>query len=247
MMPLTMNDDEFRLHPIQWDRQKVGRFWSYVAGNSALEANYFGHVVGRSVIRVVRRHVALRGRVVDYGCGSGMFMAHLFAAGVACEGVEFSTATSGALRERFAAQPLFSGVTVAEKLPTPLASDGADVVFFLETLEHLLPDEIKTAVGELHRLLKPGGHVVLTTPHAEDLYRNAVLCPDCGGVFHRWQHLSSFTQDGLRRLMEAASFQTVVCVTTQFSADSPLVRWLVIAAKRALGKPLPSLLYIGRK
>ena len=45
---------------------------------------------------------------------------------------------------------------------------------------------------EVRRVLRPGGHVIMTTPHREDMGKNEVLCPNCRCVFHRMQHLRSF-------------------------------------------------------
>jgi SAM-dependent methyltransferase len=55
-----------------------------------------------------------------------------------------------------------------ESMPAPYAEASMDVVLFCELLEHLLlsPD---FAVSEIRRVLRKGGHVVLTTPNAARL------------------------------------------------------------------------------
>ncbi len=44
----------------------------------------------------------------------------------------------------------------------PLEADFADVVFCSEVLEHV--EQYKTALSEMHRVLKNGGHLILTVP-----------------------------------------------------------------------------------
>jgi hypothetical protein len=46
----------------------------------------------------------------------------------------------------------------------PYADDSFDVVLFCEIIEHLLSDPVH-ALLEIRRVLKPGGHLVLTTPN----------------------------------------------------------------------------------
>lgn len=56
----------------------------------------------------------------------------------------------------------------ADEFPYP---DGAfDVVIFSELIEHLSLNPVWT-LSEIHRVLKPGGHVLITTPNALSLER----------------------------------------------------------------------------
>jgi SAM-dependent methyltransferase len=56
--------------------------------------------------------------------------------------------------------------TVIER--AELADDAFDVAYSLSVLEHLPPDELATAMKEVHRVLRPGGHFVMTV----DLFLN---------------------------------------------------------------------------
>lgn len=52
----------------------------------------------------------------------------------------------------------------AESLP--FASESFDYVTCCEVLEHIAPDSRSSAFREIHRVLRPGGQLVLTVPHA---------------------------------------------------------------------------------
>ena len=43
-----------------------------------------------------------------------------------------------------------------------LADDAFDVAYSISVLEHLPPDELVTTMKEVHRVLRPGGHFVMT-------------------------------------------------------------------------------------
>ena len=51
----------------------------------------------------------------------------------------------------------------------------------------------------------------MTTPSNEDLEAGTVGCPACGCLFHRMQHIRSFTAETLTRMVEEAGFAPVVC------------------------------------
>jgi 2-polyprenyl-3-methyl-5-hydroxy-6-metoxy-1,4-benzoquinol methylase len=234
-------------HEIVWTVEKSANFWAYIAENASLENTYFGKHAGKSVIETVRQYIPIRGRVIDYGCGPGLFMEHLIADGIACEGVDFSKESLNIVNRRFQGNQLFRGTVHVEELPTSIETTSADVIFFLETIEHLLPDQIQPTLRELARIARPGAYIVVTTPHNEDLAKAKVLCPDCGCVFHRWQHISSFTVASLMGLMTSYGFEEVVCKPTLFCQYSKPLRWMLIASQRLLGRPLPNMIYIGKK
>lgn len=94
-----------------------------------------------------------------------------------------------------------------EALPTILehsevAAESIDVVIFLHVIEHL-PDPLAT-LKAVHRVLKPGGHVVIETPRYDSLMfrmlRHRERSLSCDG------HIYFFTTDTLRRLYQAAGF-----------------------------------------
>lgn len=49
-----------------------------------------------------------------------------------------------------------------------LQAERFDAVFCISAIEHLAPHHIARALGELHRVLRPGGALMLTTDYYED-------------------------------------------------------------------------------
>jgi len=130
----------------------------------------------------------------------------------------------------------------AQALPYPDAS--FDVVFLVEVIEHLLDDQIAPVLAEVRRLLATGGAVVVTAPNAEDLSAESVRCPDCGGVFHQFQHLRSLDPQSIAELFESHGFRTEKAEGVYWG----LTPWAVIRTwLRNPGRlPRPHLLYVGR-
>ncbi len=101
----------------------------------------------------------LRGRrVLDAGCGTGWFSAAAVHRG--------GKVTSLDLGEKLlakVAQKCESERKVGSVLEMPFGDDVFDFVISSEVIEHV-PDPVK-AIREMHRVLKPGGTLVLTTPN----------------------------------------------------------------------------------
>ena len=127
------------------------------------------------------------------------------------------------------------------------------MVFFLETVEHLPDTKLLPTLGEIRRILKTDGVLICSTRNEENLLKNKVLCPDCGCVFHRMQHVRSFSAEILTKSMEGCGFKTIYC-NGVFLFD--FLDGLYFSMKRLmrkcrdllLGDPAgPNLIYIGRK
>ncbi len=87
----------------------------------------------------------------------------------------------------------------------PFADASFDIVFASEVLEHLNDEQLASGIQEIHRVLKPNGLFIGTTPFEEDLKVSIVVCPHCGDIFHRWGHLQSFSLSRLKNCIENAA------------------------------------------
>ena len=110
--------------------------------------------------------VAVGGRWLDAGCGSGYFSRLLAARGGKVMGVDASMPMIGAAR-RHAAQtaslkaPQFEAVSSVERLP--FAAATFDGCICLSVIEYV--DNPRDCLHELARVLVPGGVLVLSLPH----------------------------------------------------------------------------------
>ena len=228
-------------HDVEWTPEKVGRLWGFYGSSAAHAGLYFSAHSGAAIVDRVEREVGLAGqRLLDFGCGRGDLLAHLYARGIAAAGLEFDEASAAQSAGRFAGNALFQGVTVASTLPSSLPAGAFDRIFLVEVVEHLLDEQVAPTFAEIQRLLAPGGRVVATAPNAENLGAAQTRCPDCGGTFHMWQHQRSLDPGSLAALFEGAGFRTVSAEPVLWGR-APRLRRL-----RRLGTPYtPHLLYVG--
>jgi len=239
-------------HPIEWTPERIERFWNFYSANAAAQGNYFSKQFGGAILALVRGRVRLKGPVVDLGCGPGYFLEHLLRHGLACKAIDSSAEAVALVQARLQGRPGFLGASVGRLDRIPLTDGEAGAVFLIEVMEHLTPDQTVVTYAEISRILRPGGHLIITVPNAEDLEANSVACPECGCVFHRMQHLQRFTAESLAQRMTAAGFTVAFSrgvALKHFTGGRPAraVGVLRQMARRLQGRPSPNLVAVASR
>jgi SAM-dependent methyltransferase len=157
-------------------------------------------------------------RILDVGCGDG------FATGVAASrlpghcfaGLDWSAPSLRLARDRGLAV-LRAGLDTR----LPIRSASVDVVIMSEVIEHLVDTD--TAIEEAHRVLRPGGSLLLSTPNLAAWYNRGLLAIGVQPVFSEVSlrsvfgrpgsqvagHLHMFTKRALVEFLAAYGLQTV--------------------------------------
>lgn len=120
-----------------------------------------------------QRHVAaydhgaarVSGTILDAGCGEGYGLAIVHAAGArGVIGVEVDPVTADHARARYGHDGIAEvDVVEADLGDLPLVDDTLDAAVCLQVIEHL--QEPAIALSELHRVVRSGGLVVVSTPN----------------------------------------------------------------------------------
>ena len=232
-------------HDINWSRNSIDRLWNYYASNPSYRHQYFGLQHAKDIVTEASKqiHFGNISCVLDYGCGQGHLLAELIKQrhpGQFFHGLDFS-ATS-ILEAQILLDKLnnFCQLQHINTLPSPYSDNSIDLIFATEVIEHLTDDQLIDMLADIRRILKPNGFLFLSTPNNEDLEANKTICPDCGCVFHRWQHLRQWTAESLSEQMRFAGLKNKSIREVSFAP-----RW-----RRALSflKPVHAntLIYVGQ-
>lgn len=99
--------------------------------------------------------------------------------------------------------------------PYPYPAGSFDVVYFCETLEHLVVNPLRV-FREIRRILRPGGHLVVTLPNALRLTNVAAMLAGrnfydlyCVGNGVHGRHNREFSLPEVRGLLEGDGFEVV--------------------------------------
>jgi SAM-dependent methyltransferase len=101
--------------------------------------------------------------ILDYGCGTATLLRLLWAAGVPGR-LTGTDVSAGMLREAARLWPLGAPAPlfrVREGAETFLPPNAFDLIVISSVLHHVPPEQRPKVYGELHRLLRPGGRLVV--------------------------------------------------------------------------------------
>lgn len=211
----------FMEHEIEWVDEKVSRLWNYYARTPPFSDVYFSKVFGYHILRHSGLQLKEPLKVLDFGCGPGFIWDHLKQLGAHWQytALDFSPDSVAKVIEKAKGHEYFKGAQHVSSLPSDFPEAHFDVVLLFEVAEHLTDAYLDGTLAEVARLLKQGGVVVITTPNEEDLSKSKKLCPDCGAIFHEWQHVRSWSVGSLTTRLQQHGFILRMAKTLDFSTQ----------------------------
>lgn len=140
-----------------------------------------------------------QGRLLDVGCGSGEWLVTMRELGWQVKGVDFDENATSIAQEK--GLEVYAGSLEQQNFP----ANSFDAVTLNHVIEHV-PDPVLT-LKECHRILKPGGKLVLCTPNGSSLGRRMFK--------QQWRglepprHLHIFSTKTIAYLLELSGFKHV--------------------------------------
>lgn len=171
-----------------------------------LDTVFLSDEVGRRqtadhVLERIERLVDRRGRLLDVGAGPGLFVLTAHERGWQADGIELAEAARAWLQREHGFHLRAGGIETLASLPAA----SYDVVTLFDVIEHVT-DPV-AALREIHRVLLPGGLLVLTTPKF-DSFMARLFKSRWYSIFPA--HLQYFTRASLTFALTAACFRPSV-------------------------------------
>jgi ubiquinone/menaquinone biosynthesis C-methylase UbiE/DNA-binding transcriptional ArsR family regulator len=199
--------DQLRLQSTLGERRtKSQEFFSSAAGHwDRMRGELFGNSFHLSALAaLVERHWV----VGDLGCGTGQVSVALAPFVARVVAVDSSAAMLQAARKRLHG---FDNIDLrrGELEALPIDDDRLDAATLMLVLHHV--PEPGQALGEVARVLKPGGRVLVVDmlPHDRESYRQQ--------MGHVWL---GFAEDHIRRMLDASGFEEIRIIPLATGAKS---------------------------
>jgi 2-polyprenyl-3-methyl-5-hydroxy-6-metoxy-1,4-benzoquinol methylase len=189
-------------------------------------------------------------RVLDVGCGSGVFAAAMARRGADVVAIDANEDAVAYARDAFPDPRLRFERGLVEDLAFEAAS--FDHAVCLEVIEHIEVERTRALLRHLRRILRPGGTLLLTTPNYRGLWPLVEWGADrfsgaahMGGV----QHITHFHRRRLARLLADEGFEVrslrTYCTFAPFAAAlSRRLAGACDAVERRVDLPFGSLLAV---
>ncbi|HAU29561.1 MAG TPA: hypothetical protein DCW68_05555 [Rhodospirillaceae bacterium] len=185
---------------LEWTPELVGRFWSGIA-QTPLGSISFGKASGPLFLDIIAPALPEGASILDFGAGDGDMADLLIQRGFKVAAYEPAEGRVDILKGKpFAQSSNFLGVFTKP--------DGTrfDVILMTEVIEHVLDCDMQATMDAIKAFLKPGGLLIASTPNSENLALASAYCPVCDHLFHRWQHVHSWTSESLADHFTAHGF-----------------------------------------
>ncbi|MEM5815947.1 MAG: class I SAM-dependent methyltransferase [Candidatus Aenigmatarchaeota archaeon] len=175
--------------------------------------------------RIFFRYIPLKlGRLLDVGCGDGVFLKEALKAGFEVWGIDFDSKSIGICQEKWGLKNTF--VMTPQEFAEFCQKEGLkfDVITFFEVLEH--QDRPREFLEAIKSMLKPGGYVAGSVPN-----RESWILKIGGRKVNKWDfppnHFLRFSKYALNNFYKSAGF-TDIFIEPTLVKISELVPYLQV-------------------
>jgi dTDP-4-dehydrorhamnose reductase len=144
-----------------WDLNTSGMERSFYKNYFDIEKHHWLMRIRRAIVRdQLERYSGgekSKRKVLDFGCGSGLFVGELAALGYESHGLDISSEAI-----KFGQLQGIKNLAVLDSHKINYPDNTFDSILILDVLEHL--EDESWAMKEIERVLKPGGNVIIMVP-----------------------------------------------------------------------------------
>jgi len=198
-------------------QQFLLRLYSLLYSGYILATYVPSALLGLSKARHQIRHMFLNdmrpGKLLDVGCGSGIFLHRMHNLGWSVTGIDFDAKAIENAKKMPGDDLTFMNTDLSgARFP----DNSFDAVTMSHVIEHV-PDPVALLI-EVRRILKVGGRLVITTPNIRSFGHEKFR--DCWWGLDSPRHLQIFSLPTLQKCASKAGFDAIKTGTSAANADT---------------------------
>ncbi|EJF09821.1 MULTISPECIES: bifunctional 2-polyprenyl-6-hydroxyphenol methylase/3-demethylubiquinol 3-O-methyltransferase UbiG [Pontibacter] len=163
-------------------------------------------ITTKQKVELINRHTPAKGAILDYGCGTGVFLNACKNDGWEIRGVEPNTRA----REEASGQ---TGEIIAKEL-SEIEGEKFEVITLWHVLEHI--HTLNETLSELINLLQEDGTLIIAVPNADS--HDAQQYKADWAAYDVPRHLYHFTQPTMKRLLKKHKMKLEEVLPMKFDA-----------------------------
>lgn len=156
-------------------------------------------------VRLLERYIRGKGKLLDYGAGTGDFVRQAIQGGWDSIGVEPNEGARSRAEEK--------GISLLDNW-SDLQKEDFDVITLWHVLEHL--HDLDGSISQIHQLLKPNGILVLALPNYKSW--DAKHYGNLWAGYDVPRHLWHFSKDSIREIFTSSGFELLKTHPLYFDA-----------------------------
>ncbi|MDP3766291.1 MAG: methyltransferase domain-containing protein [Nanoarchaeota archaeon] len=165
------------------------------------------HPNGRVRACYVRKFIDAKKKILDIGCGEGIFYYELTKRGYSIVGIEYSKDAIDNMARKLKGVGVYPKVINADAQKLPIKSNSFDQIICLDVIEHL--KDANASIKEMSRVLKKNGALILSVPN--ELYLTKPILPinfkdHLRAIGHE---TDGFNYNELKNMLESNGFRIV--------------------------------------
>ena len=123
-----------------WNDNNLKNFWDYWSDK---EEEYFSEVFSDVIVSLFNQYFSNNPMCVDYGCGTGGLVKSLVSKNIRTIGIDYNRKSVSNIKEKYQKFASFNGAySVEELIAEKDRRIEANIVFSIETIEHVLNDNL---------------------------------------------------------------------------------------------------------
>lgn len=176
---------------------------------------------------IIRKRLPLGGSLLDIGCGFGAVLEHMARYPEwSLQGIEIDPRAAQYAQQRVPSASILAGSVDS----LDFAPESLECILLVTVLEHV--KHPRAMLARVMTWLKPGGVLLVQTPHVEPFIRLKRWVPKVPIYFEAPRHLFDFSPNSLRMYMEdAGCHDTQLDIAVPYACGSRLSEAMIWAVK----------------